>query len=59
MCDSDEMLAIKPKEGSCTSHMATTNSNSSIHYETNSVNINKVDVLEKNDNVIYWKKVQH
>ena len=63
ICDSDVNQPIKPKEDSCTSHMATTNSDSSIDYETNkiaySVNINKVDVLEKNDNVLNWKEVQH
>ena len=43
--------------------MATTNSDSSIDYEINkivySVNINKVDVLNKNDNVLNWKEIQH
>ena len=56
ICDSDVNQPIKPKEDSCTSHMATTNSDSSIDYETSkisySVNINKVDVLEKNDSVL-------
>ena len=49
ICESDVNQPIKPKEDACTSHMATTNSDSSIVYETNkivySVNINKVDVF--------------
>ena len=63
ICDSDVNQAIKTKEDAYTSHMATTNSDSSIYYETNEIayatKIDKVDVLEKNDNVLNWKEVQY